>query len=187
MPADTSCSDKVLRVAGSLIVSTSVLPWRSVFSSEDMASLERRGCRELCHAPCAACGDAGRARASRTCNRMLESHGLSFPNAMRAVLAASVFAAALGVASTAMALSLGAVSNASRLGQPLDFAVAVKLDPEEALPPHCVFAEVTAGDNRIPPGQVRARLIRSGRSAEAVARISTTVRLNEPVVTVTLS
>lgn len=118
---------------------------------------------------------------------MLESHGLSFPNSMRAVLAASVFAAALGVASTAVALSLGAVSNASRLGQPLDFAVAVKLDPDEALPPHCVFAEVTAGDNRIPPGQVRARLIRNGRSAEAVARISTTVRLNEPVVTVTLS
>jgi pilus assembly protein FimV len=118
---------------------------------------------------------------------MLESHGLSFPTSMRAVLAASVFATALGAASTAMAVSLGAVSNASRLGQPLDFAVAVKLDPEEALPPHCVFAEVTAGDHQIPAGQVRARLVRGGRSDDAVARVTTTVRLNEPVVTVTLS
>lgn len=86
-----------------------------------------------------------------------------------------------------MAMSLGAVSNASRLGQPLDFAVAVKLDPDESLPPHCVSAEVTAGDHQIAPNQVRARLVRSGRSVDAVARITTTVRLNEPVVTVTLS
>lgn len=107
---------------------------------------------------------------------------------MRAVLAASVFATALVFgASTAMAVSLGAVSNTSRLGQPLDFAVAVKLDPDEALPAHCVSAEVTAGDNRIAPNHVRARLVRNGRAGDAVARITTTVRLNEPVVTVTLS
>jgi pilus assembly protein FimV len=118
---------------------------------------------------------------------MLESLRLSFPTSMRAVIAASVLASLLGGgASTAMALSLGTVSSASRLGQPLDFAVAVKLDPDESLPPHCVSAEVTAGDNRIAPNHVRARLVRSGRG-EAVARISTTVRLNEPVVTVTLS
>lgn len=119
---------------------------------------------------------------------MLECHGLSFPISMRAVLAASFVASALAfVAPTAQGLGLGAVQNASRLGQPLDFAVAVKLDPDETLAPQCISAEVTAGDHRIPTHQVRARLQRGPRANETTARVSTTARLDEPVVTVTLT
>ena len=38
MAAAMTCADSVLRVAGSLIVSTSVVPRRSVSSSEGMAT-----------------------------------------------------------------------------------------------------------------------------------------------------
>ena len=107
---------------------------------------------------------------------------------MRALFAAPAIASALSLlASSAFALGLGAVTNATRLGQPLDFSVVVKLDADESLPPQCVTAEVTAGDNRLPPAQVQARLRRSGPRSEAVAHVVTTSRLNEPVITVMLS
>jgi len=86
-----------------------------------------------------------------------------------------------------MALGFGPVTNATRLGQPLDFTVAVKLDGEESLQPSCVSADVTAGDVRIPSPQVRTRLVRNGRAADALVRITTTSRVREPVVTVVLS
>src|SRR6188508_328464 len=61
MPADRTCADKVLRVAGSLIVSSSAAPSRSVSSSEgielngsaDPFRQTAGGCasfEELCHA-----------------------------------------------------------------------------------------------------------------------------------------
>ena len=90
-------------------------------------------------------------------------------------------------ATTAMALGFGAVTNATRLGQPLDFTVAVKLDPDEAVDPACVNADVTAGDTHIPPAQVRARLVRSSHATDAFVRVGTTGRVREPVVTVLLS
>src|SRR5205085_5134078 len=122
------------------------------------------------------------------CNCVLESPGLSFPMSMRAAIAVLVVAAVLGSAAPhARALSLGPVSHAGRLGQPLDFAVAVKLDPDDSVAPTCIAAEVTAGDNHVPPQQVRARLVRSGRAGEAEARVFTTVKLNDAVVSVTLS
>lgn len=118
---------------------------------------------------------------------MLECHRLSYPTSMRAVFAGPVVASALGLfASTAFALSLGPVTNGSRLGQPLDFAVAVKLDADESLSPQCVFADVMAGDKHVPAAQVRTRLLR-GRANEAIAHVLTRTRLNEPVVSVTLS
>src|SRR5436305_2192051 len=106
---------------------------------------------------------------------------------MRRPVAALVAAFMLCCATTAMALGFGAVTNATRLGQPLDFTVAVKLDPDEAVEPACVNADVTAGDTHIPPAQVRARLVRSSRATDAFVRIGTTSRVREPVVTVLLS
>ena len=118
---------------------------------------------------------------------MLESHGLSFSIFMRRALAAFVVVSVLCFASAAMALGFGPVNNATRLGQPLDFSIAVKLDPDESLTAQCVAAEVTAGDIRIPPQHVRTRLIRGAGSSDALVRVSTTRRVNEPVVTVLVS
>lgn len=84
-------------------------------------------------------------------------------------------------------MSLGSVTNATRLGQPLDFSVAVKLDPEEALPTQCVTASVLAGDRRLPASAVRTRFLRSGQSTDATIHVSTTTRLDEPVITVSVS
>jgi len=106
---------------------------------------------------------------------------------MRALFAAPAIASALSLlASSAFALGLGQVTNATRLGQPLDFSVIVKLDADEAVAPQCVMAEVTAGDHRLPSSQVQARL-RRGARGETVAHVATSSRLNEPVVTVALS
>jgi hypothetical protein len=107
---------------------------------------------------------------------------------MRRAIAVPVLVAVLcGGSSAALALGFGPVSNASRLGQPLDLSVALKIDSSESLSPDCVLAEVSAGDNRIAPAQVRTQLVRQGSSQAAVARIRTTSRINEPVVTVVLS
>ncbi|HEX6704615.1 MAG TPA: hypothetical protein VF169_07635 [Albitalea sp.] len=105
---------------------------------------------------------------------------------MRRVFAAFVVASPLCCGSAAMALGFGPVSNATRLGQPLDFSVAVRLDAGETLEPSCVTAEVSAGDVRIPPTRIRTRLVRA-RAGEAVARVTTTTRITEPVVTVQLA
>ncbi|HEV7914129.1 MAG TPA: hypothetical protein VGP22_10195 [Albitalea sp.] len=106
---------------------------------------------------------------------------------MRRVFAASAVASLLCLASSAMALGFGPVHNATRLGQPLDFSIAVKLDPDESLRAQCVAAEVTAGDTRIPPPQVRTRLLRGPGPNDAVVRVGTSGRINEPVVTVLVS
>jgi hypothetical protein len=108
---------------------------------------------------------------------------------MRAAFAAPVVASVLVLGGApARALSLGQVGTSSRLGQPLDFSVAVQLDADDHIAPSCAKAQVRAGDNTLPATKVRVRWVRASPDArEAVAHVSTTVRMNEPVVTITLS
>jgi hypothetical protein len=72
------------------------------------------------------------------------------------------------------------------LGQPLDFAVQVRLDPGETLGPECVSAEVTAGDRRVPPPLVRALVEMTG-SDTARVRVLTQPSMDEPVIGVQLT
>ena len=51
----------------------------------------------------------------------------------------------------ASAAGIGAASTGAVMGQPLDFAVQVRLEPDVVLEPRCVSAEVTAGERRLPP------------------------------------
>ncbi|HJW12011.1 MAG TPA: hypothetical protein VJ598_09505, partial [Albitalea sp.] len=88
-------------------------------------------------------------------------------------------------ASTAMAIGFGRVGSATVLGQPLDFAATVNLEADESLAPECVGAEVSAGDNKLGRGQVQARL-ETGAGGVPTLRVTTTVRIDEPVVTVQL-
>ena len=101
------------------------------------------------------------------------------------VIAVIAVAAALGFsASPASALGFGRVANASLLGQPLDFSVALVLDPGESLSAECVGADVLAGDVHIAPAKVRVRLEGPAHGPRVVASVRTTVRIVEPVVTV---
>ncbi len=95
--------------------------------------------------------------------------------------------ALLCAAGSVQALGFGRVINVSSLGQPLNFAAAVRLEPDESLPRECVSAEVLAGDVRVPPGAVRLTVEPGNDAGERLLRITTTTAIEEPVVTVTLS
>jgi pilus assembly protein FimV len=89
---------------------------------------------------------------------------------------------------TAVAQAAGFGSNASGavLGQPLDFVVQVRLDAGEVLAPECVSAEVTAGEQRLQPGNVRT-VLEAQTADTARVRVQTTQALDEPVIGVNLT
>jgi hypothetical protein len=92
------------------------------------------------------------------------------------------------VAIDAGAIGFGRVRSSATLGQALQLVVPVRLDEGESLPPECVSAEVLAGDVRIAPAQVQAQIdLAPPQSSELVLRVSTSVAIEEPIVTVTLS
>ena len=94
-------------------------------------------------------------------------------------------AAALAVTASSAA-GLGAGSSTAVLGQPLDFAVQVRLEAGETLGPECVAAEVTAGDRRIPQALVRAVVESTGPDTARV-RVLTQPSIDEPVIGIQLS
>jgi pilus assembly protein FimV len=87
----------------------------------------------------------------------------------------------------AVALGFGDVRAAALLGQPLNIALPVNLSEGETLTNDCVSAEVQSGDSRLPPGTVRARVTQGRDASEAIVRISTTLAIDEPIVTLTIS
>ena len=103
---------------------------------------------------------------------------IAFPLGCALILAAS---------QPALAVGFGRISHTTSLGQMLDFTVPVSAEATEQLTSECVSAEVFLGDNRVPPNSVITRLEWSGDSAVRLLRVSTTVRVDEPVVNVTLA
>ena len=83
----------------------------------------------------------------------------------------------------AAAAGLGPGDAGATMGQPLNFAVAVRLDPGESLSPECVAAEVVVGDRRVPPPLVRA-VVEMTSATTARVRVQTQVSIDEPVVQV---
>ncbi|MEP7102326.1 MAG: hypothetical protein ABI781_17585 [Burkholderiales bacterium] len=107
---------------------------------------------------------------------------------MRAASTLTVIGAALCLAATAAhGVGFGRITNVTQLGQPLNFAAAVRLEADEVLPRECVSAEVQSGDNKLQPGQVRVTLEGSADSPERSVRITTTALIDEPVVTVSVT
>ena len=86
----------------------------------------------------------------------------------------------------AAAAGLSAAVNSAVLGQPLDFAVQVRLQPGETLAQECLSAEVTVGDRRVPTPLVRALLVATGPDTARV-RVITNQAIDEPVVGVLLN
>ena len=86
----------------------------------------------------------------------------------------------------AMALGFGNASGLTALGRPLAFAVTLRFEPGELLEPGCVAADVDVGDRRLPSDQVIARLARDGATGERRVRVSTTVPIDEPSLTISV-
>lgn len=82
--------------------------------------------------------------------------------------------------SSASAAGLGAAPASAVLGQPLDFAVQLRLDAGEAIDAACVGAEVTVGDRRMAASLVHTRLEMTGANSARV-RVLTTQAISEPV------
>lgn len=92
-----------------------------------------------------------------------------------------------GSVSSAMAVGFGRLVNATTLGQSLDVTVPIHADVTEQITSACVAAEVMVGDNVLPRPVVRARLETHGDAGTHLLRVTTTVRILEPVVQVTVS
>lgn len=95
----------------------------------------------------------------------------------------------LGVATGEVpAVGFGPLPGSAVLGQPLQLAIPLRLEPGESLSPECLFGEVHFADNRQQSGTTTLRLDPALPSAtERMLRLSTTTRVDEPIVTVEIS
>ena len=105
----------------------------------------------------------------------------------RAAITFTLGAALLATAGGAQALGFGRVVNVSTLGQPLNFAAAVRLDGDESLARECVSAEVQSGESKLPAAAVRVTVEPGADSHERQVRVTTLAPIDEPVVTVNVT
>ena len=89
-------------------------------------------------------------------------------------------------ASGASAIGWAQAQQSAVLGQPLDFHATLRLDPGDAVAPECVAAEVSVGDQRVPPPAVRV-LVDGSNPDSLSMRVLTSGVVDEPVVAVTLA
>jgi pilus assembly protein FimV len=104
-----------------------------------------------------------------------------------AVILAAICAAGVALLPLpALALGFGAAAESATLGRPLDFSVALRLDPAETLEPACVAAEVTLGDRPLPREAVNVVVERGGAGPTRL-RVLTSMIVDEPVVSVSIT
>jgi hypothetical protein len=84
-------------------------------------------------------------------------------------------------------MGFGELRGSALLNRPLNFAARVHLEPDEVLEPGCVHAEVLTGDERLGPDQIRISFPQGVTSGDRMVLVTTTRRMDEPVVTVTLT
>ncbi|MBX9715687.1 MAG: hypothetical protein K2X42_03745, partial [Burkholderiaceae bacterium] len=86
-----------------------------------------------------------------------------------------------------MAVGFGRLVNTTTLGQVLDVAVPLAAEAEDQITSACVSAEVTVAEGVLPPPVVHVRLEPSAVATNRLLHVTTTVRIHEPVVNVTVS
>jgi len=86
-----------------------------------------------------------------------------------------------------MALGFGPTRNLTTLGQPLNFAATLVVDADETVSRDCVNAEVFAGDNPVAARHVRAVLEATRDPGQRIVRVTTSIAIDEPVVTLEVS
>ena len=75
-------------------------------------------------------------------------------------------------------------ASTTTLGQRLDFAADVALDSDETLERRCVKAEVSIGDAKVAPDNLRVTLENGRADGERRVRVTSRVAVDEPVVSV---
>ena len=91
----------------------------------------------------------------------------------------------LALAGSSFALSLGGVRGNAVLGQALSLAFELKLESGEDVDAGCLRAQLTQGDTRVDGSRVTLAI--SGSAGERLVRLRSSVPVDEPVVTVTLT
>ncbi len=104
-----------------------------------------------------------------------------------AAISLTLGAMLLALVGSAQALGFGPVVNGSTLGQPLDFAAAVRLEVDESLARECVTAEVQSGEAKLPAAAVRVSLEAGADARERQVRVTTLTPIDEPIVTVNVT
>lgn len=89
-----------------------------------------------------------------------------------------------GMASGALAISLGRSQGSALLGRPLSISVLVSLDETEVASESCVSVDVFYADTRVDSSRVRASLDRTSSGQDAMIRVRSSAVVDEPVVTV---
>jgi len=87
----------------------------------------------------------------------------------------------------ATAMGFGNTLGATTLGHPLNFAVMLRLEPDERIEASCVKADVSIGDHPLSSLSVQVRIEGRPGSTERRLRITTTVPIEEPVVGIALN
>ena len=100
-----------------------------------------------------------------------------------AILGAGLSVAAAGAA----ALSLGASRGSVVLGLPVDLSFDVQPDPGIDVASSCVAAKVVAGEAAVSDAKVRVMPLPDMRGRPPAIRVQTSVAVDEPVLTVTIS
>ena len=115
-----------------------------------------------------------------------DTHRMKSPRPLRrrSLLAPWLSLALCGATGGAWGLGFGGASSQAVLGQPLDFAVQVRVEPGERAEAECVGAEVSFGDARLGRSQVRAQWDPPSSGPEQTLRVRTMGAVSEPIVTV---
>lgn len=90
-------------------------------------------------------------------------------------------------ASAAQAISFGRPPASVALGSTLDLVLPVRLEADEVLEPECVSAELTIGDRRVPPHNLRWAVESGSGPLDRQIRVMSMVVVDEPVVTVQIN
>lgn len=88
--------------------------------------------------------------------------------------------------SPSWALGLGNITDIPVLGEPLNITIPIMGAADERVPPECVRAEVLAGETLLVGRVVRTQVLPGGKTALFRVQVSTEVRINEPLISVSL-
>lgn len=104
-----------------------------------------------------------------------------------AAITLTLASALLAFNGPADAIGFGRAVNVSTIGQPLNFAATVRLEPDEVLTRECASAEVQSGETRVPREAVRVTLEPGNAPQEVLVRVTTLTPVDEPIVTVEIT
>ena len=90
------------------------------------------------------------------------------------------------ITSSSLAVSLGPVRGTALVGRTLDLSVLARLDAGDDAAALCADAELMYSDTRLDSGKVTVRTSATGEAGQALIRVTSSVIVDEPVVSLVL-